>query len=355
MFASRMNAKQDEGRTPGAREAVGIRGLGRREDVDRDVRQRLTAEGVDRHRVGEDRAREDQRRGLARSACDGEHRGGQDAAARGRQHDAQHGAPVAHAQRVGRFAQAQGDEQQHLLGCSRDQRQHDDRERERAGEAALVVADHEQPEDEQADEDRRHSVQQIEGQSDRGLGPGPRELGQIERDEDSQGHRDRGRHRYEQGGPDDRGCHPAPGGAVEQGRILRQEVDAEHACSARRDRVHDSAQHGHGEQCARGLAGIREPADQLSPAQMVRRRQQAGRVGEANRGQARGGRVLRRGLIGGAGKVGHLRRRTGRSILLEDWPGIGHRAATLRTSKRRPISCAAMFATSSIAKRIRPR
>ena len=49
------------------------------------------------------------------------------------------GAPAADPERVGGFAQAVRDEQEHLLAAAGDQRQLDDRQRDRGGEAGLLV------------------------------------------------------------------------------------------------------------------------------------------------------------------------------------------------------------------------
>ena len=94
--------------------------------------------------AGEDRAGEEQRRRLAGGARDRQHRAGEDAAEARRQDDAEHGAPAADAEREARLPQRGRHEQQHLLRRARDQRQHDDRERERARIGALRVPDDEQ-------------------------------------------------------------------------------------------------------------------------------------------------------------------------------------------------------------------
>ena len=90
-----------------------------------------------------------------------------------------------------RLAQRGRHEQQHLLRRARDERQHDDRERERAGVGALPVPDDEQAVDEDADDDRRQPVEHVEHELDRPRDPARCELRQVDRDQhaDRQGHR----------------------------------------------------------------------------------------------------------------------------------------------------------------------
>ena len=66
------------------------------------------------------------------------------------------------AEREARVAQAPRDDLEDLLGRPGDHRQHEDRERERAVDGALAVPDDEEPEDEDADDDRRDAVQDVE-------------------------------------------------------------------------------------------------------------------------------------------------------------------------------------------------
>ena len=97
-------------------------------------------------------AREDQRRRLPRRPRDGQQRAGEHPAGRRRQGDPQHRAPAAHPEREARLLQRARDQLQHLLAGAGDERQHDDRQRHRPGDAARVtLRDDDQPED----EDRR--------------------------------------------------------------------------------------------------------------------------------------------------------------------------------------------------------
>ena len=76
---------------------------------------------------------------------------------------------------------------EHLLRRARDHRQHQDRERERAGDGALPVADDEHPEDEDADDDRRDPfITSSTTRSERRRCPGG-ELGHVDRDEHPNG------------------------------------------------------------------------------------------------------------------------------------------------------------------------
>ena len=140
--------------------------LGVLEDQHRDVRQRLRR--VRRDEGGEDRGREQERRRLARGARDREHgrRSGSRRASVGRI------TPSTVRQRCAPSARpasrsVDGHEQQDLLRRARDERQHDHREREGAGVAALLVPDDEQPEDEHADHDRGQAVEHVEHEADR--------------------------------------------------------------------------------------------------------------------------------------------------------------------------------------------
>ncbi len=113
--------------------------VGRRPDQHRDVRDPV-AEDVERRCCsGVDAIDYQQRRRLAGRSGDRQDRPGDDAAQRRRQDHGQDRSASAR-RRAHRPPRAgRGDEQQHLLGGARHQRQHDDRERHRAGEPRLGV------------------------------------------------------------------------------------------------------------------------------------------------------------------------------------------------------------------------
>ena len=81
-----------------------------------------------------------------------------------------------------------------LLRRTRDHRQHQDRERERPVDRALAIPDDEQAEDEDADDDRRHAIQDVEHDAQPARDAWPRVLGHVDRDQ--HGERDRHEHRH---------------------------------------------------------------------------------------------------------------------------------------------------------------
>ena len=84
--------------------------------------------------------REQQRRRLAGDADDGERGAGDEAAARRATDDAQRHPPARRAHGQGRLAQLVGHQVEDVLGGARHHRQHDERQRDRAGEAGVVAA-----------------------------------------------------------------------------------------------------------------------------------------------------------------------------------------------------------------------
>ena len=74
----------------------------------------------------------------------------------------------------------EGTSKQYLLRRARDEREHDDREREGSGNAALRVADDEQRVDEDPDDDRRQARKDVDHDLDRNRDPPRRKLRQID-------------------------------------------------------------------------------------------------------------------------------------------------------------------------------
>ena len=70
--------------------------------------------------------------------------------------------PLRHAERLTRLAEGLRHELQHLLRRAGDERQHDDRERERGDQRALLEPQHEQPVDEDPDHDRGDAVEDVQ-------------------------------------------------------------------------------------------------------------------------------------------------------------------------------------------------
>ena len=89
--------------------------------------------------LGHDADGEEQRRGLARGAGDREQRAAHDARRPRRQHDGADRAGLAAPERVAALAQLARHERQHLVGGADHDRQHQARQRERAGEAGLLL------------------------------------------------------------------------------------------------------------------------------------------------------------------------------------------------------------------------
>ena len=206
----------------------------------------------------DERAREEERRRLARDTRDREDGAGDDAADGLRQHDAERRAPACDAECERRFAQRVRHEGEHLHRRPCDEGQHQAEERERACEATLAVADDEQAVDEDADDDCRNPVQDVEHEAHRVAHRRKRKLVQIDRDEDADGKRHRG------GDRDDhqraRECvrhallHRRE--AERSGRCPRDQVEVQRACSPPGDRPHDDAEE-------RDADRGREPGEQL--------------------------------------------------------------------------------------------
>ena len=105
---------------------------------------------------------EQQRRGLAADARDRQQDAGDDAGARRAIGDARDHQRARQAERGRRLAQRVGHQRQHVLGGAHHDRDHDDRERHRAGPAREVAhrRDHDLV-DEQADDDRGRAQQDV--------------------------------------------------------------------------------------------------------------------------------------------------------------------------------------------------
>ena len=154
----------------------------------------------------------------------------------------EHRAPAADPERVGGFAHAVRDQQQHLLAAAGDQRQLDDRQRHRAGEAGLRAwwsTSRPKTKRPMMIEGRpfiRSSVSRI-GAADAAAG----ELGQVERDQDPERHRDQ-RSRSATIRPV-----PTIAGPIPVGAPLVRKSRLSALGPARDDRVDDDHQHRDGE------------------------------------------------------------------------------------------------------------
>ena len=88
---------------------------------------------------------------------------------------------------------------------------------------ALLVAEDEQAEDEDADHDRRQAVQDVEHEPDRrGASSARRELARVDRDQDAERQRDRRRERDDHDRADDRVRDPAAGLAEAAGTFVKK-------------------------------------------------------------------------------------------------------------------------------------
>ena len=232
-------------------------------DVDRqwDRGHRLVHVGHDR--VREDRRREEQRRRLAGRPGHRHDGGGDDPADCRRQDHGDHSAGTCRPERHPTLAQGRRHQCEHLLGGPRDQWHHHDREPDRCSDRALTVTDHQQAEDEDTDDDRRHAGEHVQGQPHELCHLRGRELDVENCDQNAHGHRDQGRH----GGHDDRaddGIRDAAAGLEDRCRRLREEVDAEgrQALAGHRDdhdREDDDRQQRRG-----GADGLHDVPEQLA-------------------------------------------------------------------------------------------
>ena len=114
-----------------------------------------------------DAVADQQRRGFAGRARDRQDRAGDDPARGAGRITPSTAAPAADAERVRGLAQAVWDEQQHLLARARDQRQHHDRQRDRAREPDSGPWRPRSGRRRTADDDRRQALHQVEHQLER--------------------------------------------------------------------------------------------------------------------------------------------------------------------------------------------
>src|ERR671925_1347196 len=218
---------------------LGIRRLGVLEDLERHRGERLVR--VPLQAVADDRRREEERRRLTRHARHGERRPGEDAPDRLRQHDAEGRSPAADAEPERGLARRLRDEGEHLLGGARDQRDHQDREGEGAGERA-------QERD-----------------------AGSRELVQVDRREDA----DRNRHGRREA--DDDECADERVGEparlvreAERVRRLREQAPVDRRAAAPRDRDDHDREHADRGEGGQRRDRLHQTVDGAPPAQPVR-------------------------------------------------------------------------------------
>ena len=208
---------------------------------------------------------------------------------------------------------ARGYEPQHHLRRARDQRQHHDREADASRPAVLRVPVHEQPEDEDADDDRGQPVQEVDGELDRRPHGRRCELLQEDGDQDAEREGDRGRNADEDRRADDQ-WRNSPTRLAEEGQILRQEAPRELAAAALGHRPDDDAEEEDGGQGRDRCASLGQAVDDPAAARA--------RVAPEHRPRLDGGHQL---------------------------PPVGS------TWKRRTITWASRFVTSPITSRIAAR
>ena len=234
--------------------------------------------------VANQRRGEEQRSGLAGDPRRRERRTRHDPAHGLRQDHAQGRPPLGGSECEARFPQRVRNEREHFLGRPRDQRQHQDRERKARFQPALPVPDDEEDEDEDPDHDRGDPVQHVEREGEHVREPLRSELVEIDRRQDS----DRECHQNGEA-DDDRAAHDGIRDARRhrlaeagvQGLGLREEVDADRARAALRDRRDDDHEHGNGEQRRAGRGCLDEPVhdsaatDPLGPEEVAHLRSAA--------------------------------------------------------------------------------
>ena len=183
--------------------------------------------GQPRHPVRAAQGREEQRRGLAGDAHDGEGRAGDQSAARRVADHAERDLPARRADREAGLAQLVRHQVEDVLGGARHHREHDERQRDGPGEAGVVLQRlHEDGEGEHADDDRRHAHHHVGDHADgRGHAAVAAELGEVDAAEEP----DRDRHERGHPGDDERaddGVGEAAGGGRDVlRRRLREERD----------------------------------------------------------------------------------------------------------------------------------
>src|ERR1041385_6882329 len=211
---------QHERRRP--REAVPFLERSRRIDIDLE-RQRL-------HRLGDvdveiqvAKCREQQWRRLPRDPRDADEAAGHDAAHGRPRHDLQRRAPARIAERERRLAQRMRDQAHHFFRRAREHRNHQDRERDGAGERreVLLRPDDKRPADD-ADDDRRRAVQDVGDEPHQPPEASRAVLRQVDSGADANGHADQRRDADDDARADDRVGDAAAGLAGGDG-TLREE------------------------------------------------------------------------------------------------------------------------------------
>ena len=192
------------------------------------------------------------RRGFTRHARQREQDARQDARQRGRDDDGEHGSRLRRAQRERTLAQRLRHEQQQLLGRPHDEREHHDRERERAGERReLMEGQHGDAVREHADHDRRDAVERVGGEPGRGREPRASELRRVDAgNQPDRNGDDRAHARHDQR-PDD-GVRHAAARFSDGRRHVREERHVE-----RRDALRDDVEQHERERHQREQHGAR--------------------------------------------------------------------------------------------------
>ena len=149
-----------------------------------------------------------------------------------------------------------------------------DGQRERSGEAASGVAGDEQAEDEQPDDDRRQPVEEVEGQPDRRARPGgPANSVVYSATSTPSGMAITVATATSRAVPAIAGPIPPPAAPTAADPVRKSRLSA--PAPRDDDRVDDDAEDGHGEHGRGRGRRLGDPADQLAPAEVPRRRQRA--------------------------------------------------------------------------------
>src|SRR6266496_4343326 len=214
--------------------------------------------------------REEQRRGLARDARDADEASRHDPAHGGAFHDLERSAPARIPERQRRLPERVRHQADHLLRRARQHRDHQDGERDAAGQRREAAArfDDERPAHD-ADHDRRRAVQHVRHETHEEREPPGAILGEKHPGADADGHADQRRQAHDDDGSRNGVRDAAPrlsGGdralgeesPVEGRRTLDDQVaEDEHQSEDGRERQDDD-QHGH--QAAREVAAQRASA-----------------------------------------------------------------------------------------------
>ena len=230
-------------------------------------RQRSVGAEQARVGLGHDADGEQQRSRLARGAGDRQHGAADDAGQRGGQHDAHGRAPRPCAERRARLAEVGGNEAQHLLARAHDDRQHQARQGEGAGETRQAVAQHPDRVDEQAHHDRRHAAHHVGHQAnelrERAL---LAVLVEVDRAEHAERHRDRRRRAGDQERADDRRRHARPGLRRDDRDVGDEEVVGEQPHAGAHDVEGDEGERRGGDRERHPHGGRRDVVAELASA-----------------------------------------------------------------------------------------